>query len=195
MRPLLGANIQTCRYAAARRYAPFPHASHVRLAILSCIRGCAASFCLWRCRRMAPSSRVAASLNVSLRQRPRSGRSLRSPRASSPASSRIAAALTHNASACHVRLAILSCIRGCAASFCLWRCRRMAPSSRVAASLNVSLRQRPRSGRSLRSPRASSPASSRIAVALTHNASACHARLPVFSCIRDGAASSCLWSV
>ncbi len=108
----------TC--GVCRRYAPFPSASHVRLAILSCIRGCAASFCLWRCRRMAPSSRVAASLNVSLRQRPRSGRSLRSPRASSPASSRIAVALTHNASACHARLAILSCIRDGASSSCLW---------------------------------------------------------------------------
>ena len=105
------------------------------------------------CRRMAPSSRVAASLNVSLRQRPRSGRSLRSPRASSPASSRIAAALTHNTfvchqtyanicapawhmlnlcmastfsqiypSACHASLTLLSCIRGCAVSFYLWRC-------------------------------------------------------------------------
>ena len=74
-------------------------------------------------------------------------------------------------------------------------CRRVAPSSRVAASLNVSLRQRPRSGRSLRSPRASSPASSRIAAALTHNASACHARLAILSCIRGGAASPYLWSV
>ena len=79
-------------------------------------------------RRIAPSSRVAASLNVSPGQRPRSGHS---PGYRSD---------THNSE-----------LRSCdSAPYRIppQKHRRIAPSSRVAASLNVSPRQRPRSGHS-----------------------------------------------